>query len=71
MALQKLLFLATLATGTSDMRQTGSTCNSGSLHCCSSVVSASSDNSGTLLSGLIPVNLQGLTGLLGIDCKFD
>ncbi|KAL3958218.1 hypothetical protein ACCO45_006380 [Purpureocillium lilacinum] len=49
--------------------QTGGTCNSGSLQCCNSVQSSSSDNSGTLLSGLVPVNLQGLTGSVGLDCS--
>lgn len=31
--------------------------------------SGASDNSGTLLSGLVPVNLQGLTGSLGLGCS--
>jgi hypothetical protein len=48
--------------------QTGGVCNSGQLMCCNSVQSVSSDNSGTLLSGLVPANLQGLTGSLGLDC---
>jgi hypothetical protein len=48
--------------------QTGGTCNSGRLMCCSSLQSSSSDNSGTLLNNLVPINLQGLTGSLGLDC---
>ncbi|MFC9437579.1 hydrophobin family protein [Nocardia sp. NPDC057030] len=36
---------------------------------CNSIQSAESDNSGTLLSGLVPVNLQGLTGRIGLDCR--
>jgi len=54
---------------TNQAEQTGGTCDSGVLMCCNSIQAASSDNSGTLLSGLVPVNLQGLTGNLGLDCS--
>ncbi|OJJ75893.1 hypothetical protein ASPBRDRAFT_38225 [Aspergillus brasiliensis CBS 101740] len=46
----------------------GDTCNSGSLQCCSSLQSSLSDNSGTSITGLVPVNLQGLTGMIGLGC---
>lgn len=66
----KFQFLTFLCSAAVIRHRTGGTCNSGSLQCCDSLQSTSSDNSGTLLSGLVPVNLQGLTGSLGLDCTF-
>ena len=63
------LLFAIAASGAVIPRATVDSCDSGSLQCCNSVETSSSDSSGTLHSGLVPINLQGLTGQIGLDCK--
>jgi hypothetical protein len=64
-----LTALAIASVGTA-LPQAGGVCNSGSLQCCGSVQSATSLTSGNLVSNLVPVDMPGVTGSVGVDCEF-